>query len=137
MRLRWAAGAGLPVPGGPGGGPATGVAVAMLDTVPPGGHRAHVRIAQRDGGGYRLAVGTAEFGNGTTTVHRQLAAGALGCGVDDIEIVSADTDEVEHDTGAYGSTGTVVAGMATLRAARDAGGADRRVRCRRRARTRS
>ena len=95
----------------------TGVAVSMLDTVPPGGHRAHVRIAQRDGGGYRLAVGTAEFGNGTTTVHQQLAAGALGCGVDDIEIVSADTDEVEHDTGAYGLTGTVVAGMATLRAA--------------------
>ena len=112
-----ASGRGLPVPGGPGWRTGTGVAVSMLDTVPPGGHRAHVRIAQRDGGGYRLAVGTAEFGNGTTTVHRQLAAGALGCGVDDIEIVSADTDEVEHDTGAYGSTGTFVAGMATLRAA--------------------
>ncbi len=110
-------GRGLPVPGGDGWRTGTGIAVSMLDTVPPGGHRAHVRIAQRDGGGYRLAVGTAEFGNGTTTVHRQLAAGALGCSVDDIEIVSADTDEVEYDTGAYGSTGTVVAGMATLRAA--------------------
>ena len=110
-------GRGLPVPEGDGWRTGTGVAVSMLDTVPPGGHRAHVRIGQRDGGGYRLAVGTAEFGNGTTTVHRQLAAGALGCGVDDIEIVSADTDEVEHDTGAYGSTGTFVAGMATLRAA--------------------
>jgi CO/xanthine dehydrogenase Mo-binding subunit/aerobic-type carbon monoxide dehydrogenase small subunit (CoxS/CutS family) len=113
-----ASGRGLPVPAGAGWRTGTGVAVTMLDTVPPGGHRAHVRIAQRDGGGYRLAVGTAEFGNGTTTVHQQLAAGALGCGVDDIEIVSADTDEVEHDTGAYGSTGTFVAGMATLRAAR-------------------
>ena len=112
-----ASGRGLPGPDGDGWRTGTGIAVAMLDTVPPGGHRAHVRIAQRDGGGYRLAVGTAEFGNGTTTVHRQLAAGALGCGVDDIEIVSADTDEVEHDTGAYGLTGTVVAGMATLRAA--------------------
>jgi putative selenate reductase molybdopterin-binding subunit len=112
-----ASGRGLHLPEGDGWRTGTGVAVAMLDTVPPGGHRAHVRIAQRAGGGYRLAVGTAEFGNGTTTVHRQLAASALGCGVDDIEIVSADTDEVEHDTGAYGSTGTVVAGMATLRAA--------------------
>jgi CO/xanthine dehydrogenase Mo-binding subunit len=110
-------GRGLPVPAGDGWRTGTGIAVSMLDTVPPGGHRAHVRITQRDGGGYRLAVGTAEFGNGTTTVHRQLAAGALGCGVDDIEIVSGDTDEVEHDTGAYGSTGTFVAGMATLRAA--------------------
>ncbi len=110
-------GRGLPVPAGDGWRTGAGLAVSMLDTVPPGGHRAHVRITQRRGGGYRLAVGTTEFGNGTTTVHRQLAAGALGCGVDDIEIVSADTDEVEHDTGAYGSTGTVVAGMATLRAA--------------------
>jgi putative selenate reductase molybdopterin-binding subunit len=112
-----ASGRGLAVPEGDGWRTGTGLAVTMLDTVPPGGHRAHVRIAQRAGGGYRLAVGTAEFGNGTTTVHRQLAASALGCGVDDIEIVSADTDEVEHDTGAFGSTGTVVAGMATLRAA--------------------
>jgi CO/xanthine dehydrogenase Mo-binding subunit/aerobic-type carbon monoxide dehydrogenase small subunit (CoxS/CutS family) len=112
-----ASGRGVPAPDGEGWATGTGMAASMLDTVPPGGHGAHVRIAQRDGGGYRLAVGTAEFGNGTTTVHRQLAAGALGCGVDDIEIVSADTDEVEHDTGAYGSTGTVVAGMATLRAA--------------------
>jgi CO/xanthine dehydrogenase Mo-binding subunit/aerobic-type carbon monoxide dehydrogenase small subunit (CoxS/CutS family) len=95
-----------------------GIAVTMLHTVPPGGHVAHVRIAQRAGGGYRLAVGTAEFGNGTTTVHRQLAASALGCPPAEIEVVSSDTDEVEHDTGAYGSTGVVVAGMATLRAAR-------------------
>ena len=42
--------------------------------------------------------------------------------MDDIEIVSADTDEVEHDTGAFGSTGTVVAGMATLRAAESLAG---------------
>jgi putative selenate reductase molybdopterin-binding subunit len=111
-------GRGRPVPPGDGWLLGRGIAVTMLDTVPPGGHMAHVRIAQREDGGYRLAVGTSEFGNGTTTVHRQLAASALGCPVDEIEVVSADTDEVEHDTGAYGSTGTVVAGMATLRAAR-------------------
>jgi putative selenate reductase molybdopterin-binding subunit len=111
-------GRGQPWPGGDGWLAGRGIAVTMLDTVPPGGHDAHVRIAQRGDGGYRLAVGTPEFGNGTTTVHRQLAASALGCPAGDIEIVSADTDEVDRDTGAYGSTGTVVAGMATLRAAR-------------------
>jgi putative selenate reductase molybdopterin-binding subunit len=110
-------GRGLPVPDGAGWRTGRGIAVTMLDTVPPGGHQAHVRIRQREDGGYRLAVGTSEFGNGTTTVHRQLAASALGCAAEEIEVVSADTDEVEHDTGAYGSTGTVVAGMATLRAA--------------------
>jgi putative selenate reductase molybdopterin-binding subunit len=96
----------------------TGIAVAMLDTIPPGGHDGRARIAERPDGGYRLFVGTAEFGNGTTTVHRQLAASVLGCAPDDIEVVSADTDASGHDTGAYGSTGIVVAGTATVRAAR-------------------
>jgi putative selenate reductase molybdopterin-binding subunit len=94
-----------------------GVALAMLDTVPPRGHIAHARIEQRPDGGYLLRVGTAEFGNGTTTVHRQIAAQVLGCDVDRIEVRQSDTDEVPHDTGAYGSTGVVVAGQATLRAA--------------------
>jgi CO/xanthine dehydrogenase Mo-binding subunit len=90
----------------------------MLDTVPPGGHHAHARITRREGGSYLLEVGTSEFGNGTTTVHRQLAASALGCAVEQVEVVQSDTDRVHHDTGAYGSTGVVVAGTATLRAAR-------------------
>ncbi|HWF75270.1 MAG TPA: molybdopterin cofactor-binding domain-containing protein [Solirubrobacteraceae bacterium] len=94
-----------------------GMGVSMLDTTPPGGHIAHARISERPGGGYTLAVGTPEFGNGTTTVLLQLAAGALRVHPEDIAIVQADTDAVEHDTGAYGSTGTVVAGAAVLDAA--------------------
>jgi putative selenate reductase molybdopterin-binding subunit len=112
-----ASGRGEPAPDGPGWRTGTGIAVTMLDSVPPGGHFAHARIAQRPGGGYTLAVGTAEFGNGTATVHRQLAAQALGAQPDEIELLASDTDLVRHDTGAYGSTGTVVAGLATLRAA--------------------
>jgi putative selenate reductase molybdopterin-binding subunit len=90
----------------------------MLDTIPPGGHDGHARIKQLPGGGYQLFVGTAEFGNGTTTAHGQLAAAALGCSPGQVEVVSSDTDATGHDSGAYGSTGTVVAGTATLRAAR-------------------
>jgi putative selenate reductase molybdopterin-binding subunit len=96
-----------------------GYALSMLDTTPPGGHVAHARIAERgDGtGGYVLWVGTPEFGNGTTTVHLQLAASTLGVAPALIEIVQSDTDAVHHDTGAYGSTGTVIAGAAVLQAA--------------------
>ena len=43
-------------------------------------------------------------------MHRQLAAAALGASVEAIELGQSDTDLVAHDTGAYGSTGTVVAG---------------------------
>ena len=112
-----ASGRGDPAPPGPGWLTGTGIAVSMLDSVPPGGHFARARITRRDDGRYVLHVGTAEFGNGTATVHRQLAAEALGTSVEAIELRASDTDLVGHDTGAYGSTGTVVAGLATLRAA--------------------
>jgi CO/xanthine dehydrogenase Mo-binding subunit/aerobic-type carbon monoxide dehydrogenase small subunit (CoxS/CutS family) len=95
-----------------------GLAITMLDTIPPGGHVAHARIAAVAGGGFRLFVGTPEFGNGTATVHQQIAASVLGCSPGQVEVVASDTDNCAHDTGAYGSTGTVVAGTATLRAAR-------------------
>jgi putative selenate reductase molybdopterin-binding subunit len=92
--------------------------VALLDTIPPGGHPGRSIVAERPGGGYLAFVGTAEFGNGTTTIHRQLVAEALGCAPADVQVLSSDTDRSGHDTGAYGSTGIVVAGTATTRAAR-------------------
>ncbi|NED84995.1 molybdopterin-dependent oxidoreductase [Streptomyces sp. SID11233] len=93
-----------------------GSALSMIATGPPGGHIADARISLLADGTLDLAVGTAEFGNGTTTVHRQIAAGELGTTVDRIVVRQSDTDVVKHDTGAFGSTGTVVAGKATLRA---------------------
>jgi putative selenate reductase molybdopterin-binding subunit len=96
----------------------TGIAVALLDTIPPGGHPGHAMVAERPEGGYAAFVGTAEFGNGTTTIHRQLVADALGCEPADVLVFSSDTDRSGHDTGAYGSTGIVVAGTAAVRAAR-------------------
>jgi putative selenate reductase molybdopterin-binding subunit len=94
-----------------------GMALAMIDTIPPRGHVAEARIALGADGRYDLRVGTAEFGNGTTTVHAQLAATALGTAPERIAVRQSDTDLLGHDTGAYGSTGTVVGGLATLRAA--------------------
>lgn len=94
-----------------------GMAMAMIDTIPPRGHFADARIRLEPDGTYALAVGTAEFGNGTSTVHGQIAAHALGTTPDRIRLLQADTDAVAHDTGAYGSTGIVVAGQASLRAA--------------------
>ncbi|MBK3579760.1 molybdopterin-dependent oxidoreductase [Streptomyces sp. MBT65] len=95
-----------------------GAALAMIATGPPGGHIADAKASLLPDGGFDLAVGTAEFGNGTTTVHRQIAAGELATTVDRITVRQSDTDVVRHDTGAFASTGTVVAGKATLRASR-------------------
>jgi CO/xanthine dehydrogenase Mo-binding subunit len=90
-----------------------GIALTMIDTVPPDGHIADAGISLREDGGFELTVGTAEFGNGTSTVHRQIAATALATTVDQIRLRQSDTAHGGHDTGAYGSTGTFVAGRAT------------------------
>jgi len=98
-----------------------GTALAMIATIPPRGHRADavVRRLLDDPSGalYEVEVGTAEFGNGSTTVHTQLAADALGTTPDRIRIRQSDTDVAGYDTGAYGSTGVVVAGKAVYEAA--------------------
>jgi putative selenate reductase molybdopterin-binding subunit len=90
-----------------------GIALGMIDTIPPFGHFADVSATLRDDGTYQLVVGTAEFGNGTSTVHLQIAATALGTAIDKLTVRNSDTDNGLHDTGAFGSTGTVVAGRAT------------------------
>ncbi len=94
-----------------------GIAMSMIHTVPPNGHHASAAIVPLADGSFNLTVGTAEFGNGTQTVHTQFAAEALGVRPDAIRVCASDTDGGGHDTGAYGSTGTVVAGSATLAAA--------------------
>ncbi|MFT4115137.1 molybdopterin-dependent oxidoreductase [Bradyrhizobium sp.] len=94
-----------------------GIALTMIDTVPPAGHIADTMIALRDDGGFDLTVGTAEFGNGTSTVHRQIAATTLATTVERIHLRQSDTAHGGHDTGAYGSAGTFVAGKATHAAA--------------------
>ncbi|WP_159841489.1 molybdopterin-dependent oxidoreductase [Nocardia sp. CY41] len=95
----------------------TGMAAAMIATVPPRGHRSAATAALLPDGRYEIRCGTAEFGNGTTTVHAQLAAAALDTEVARIVVRHADTDLVDHDTGAFGSTGIVVAGKAVYAAA--------------------
>jgi CO/xanthine dehydrogenase Mo-binding subunit len=87
-----------------------GTAIAMIATAPPFGHVADARITLLEDGGYRLDVGTAEFGNGSTTVHQQIIAATLDTTVDRVLVRQSDTDLVGHDTGAFGSTGVVVAG---------------------------
>jgi CO/xanthine dehydrogenase Mo-binding subunit/aerobic-type carbon monoxide dehydrogenase small subunit (CoxS/CutS family) len=108
---------GDPAPDGPSWRVGQGMAVAMIATIPPRGHRSRASITVEPDGSFRVRVGTAEFGNGTATVHAQIAATALGAPLDRVVVTGADTDSVAVDTGAFGSTGTVVAGTAVARAA--------------------
>ena len=89
-----------------------GVAAAMIATMAPFGHISHTRVTLRRDGTYLLRAGTAEFGNGTTTVLRQIAVTDLAADPARLELWHADTDAVAHDTGAFASAGITVAGKA-------------------------
>ena len=110
-------GNGAPAPRGDSWRVGTGTAASMIATLPPRGHFADVTLSVDADGIYTASVGTAEFGNGTTTAHVQLVAGALGTTAERVRIRQSDTDAVAYDTGAFGSAGTVVAGSALLKAA--------------------
>ncbi|GAA1742173.1 molybdopterin-dependent oxidoreductase [Aeromicrobium alkaliterrae] len=90
----------------------TGTALAMIATIPPRGHFSSVRVEVDATGTYTVDVGTAEFGNGTTTVHAQIVATELATTPDRVVLRQSDTGTAGYDTGAYGSTGSVVAGKA-------------------------
>ena len=112
-------GNGTAAPDGPQWRVGEGMAIAMIATIPPRGHYADASISVSADGVYTLSVGTAEFGNGTSTVHAQIAATELHTTADRIVIRQSDTDATGYDTGAFGSAGTVVAGRAVLLACRD------------------
>src|SRR5690606_30432019 len=85
----------------PGWAVGDGFALTMINTIPPGGHFSDASVSLTEDGGYALTVGTAEFGNGTATVHRQIAASVLGTSPDRIGVRASDTGHGGHDTGAF------------------------------------
>jgi CO/xanthine dehydrogenase Mo-binding subunit len=95
-----------------------GMASGMIDCVPPTEHRSEARITLEPDGSYHLAIGSPEFGNGSTTVRRQIVATVLNTTIDRVHETQADTDLTGYDTGPFGSAGTVVAGKAVELAAR-------------------
>src|SRR5919205_989610 len=86
-----------------------GMAMAMHDTAPPTEHRSTAHLSVGADGNYHLAIGTCEFGNGTSTVHGQVVASVLETTMSRVRLVQSDTDRTGYDTGAFASTGTSVA----------------------------
>ena len=95
----------------------TGVASSLHETAPPTDHISEAWATLRDDRVYEIAVGTPEFGEGTSTAHVQIAATQLGTTPSRIHLVQSDTDRTGFDTGAFASAGLFVAGNAVLRAA--------------------
>ncbi|MCX5380007.1 molybdopterin-dependent oxidoreductase [Streptomyces sp. NBC_00091] len=102
---------------GPGWLVGVGVASSLHETAPPTEHISEAWITLGDDLVYEVAVGTVEFGEGTSTAHVQIAANQLGTTPSRIRLVQSDTDRTGFDTGAFASAGLFVAGNAVLRAA--------------------
>ncbi|MDT5337356.1 MAG: hypothetical protein QOD90_2861, partial [Mycobacterium sp.] len=102
----------VPVPDGPQWRFGDGMAIGMIATIPPRGHTSTTSVSLETDGTYALHVGTAEFGNGTTTAFQQIASEILGTTPSRLRMKQSDTDTARFDTGAFGSTGTTVTGKA-------------------------
>ena len=107
-----ARGNGVPAPTGEQWRVGEGMALAAIATMAPRGHHSSVQVGVDADGIYHLGVGTSEFGNGTTTVHVQIAATALQTAPGRIRLTHGDTDAADYDTGAFASAGITVAGKA-------------------------
>jgi CO/xanthine dehydrogenase Mo-binding subunit/aerobic-type carbon monoxide dehydrogenase small subunit (CoxS/CutS family) len=95
----------------------TGTATSIHETAPPTDHISEAWATLREDGIYEVAVGTVEFGEGTSTAHVQIAASRLGTTPSRIHLVQSDTDRTGFDTGAFASAGLFVAGNAVNYAA--------------------
>lgn len=93
-----------------------GTASSLHETAPPTEHISEAWLTLGDDCVYELAIGTVEFGEGTSTAHVQIAANQLGTTPSRVRIIQSDTDRTGFDTGAFASAGLFVAGNAVLRA---------------------
>jgi 4-hydroxybenzoyl-CoA reductase alpha subunit len=73
-----------------------------------------------EGGGVSILTGASDIGQGSDSVICQIVAEVLGLPLDDIHIISADTQLTPPDMGSYSSRVTVAAGNAALKAANSA-----------------
>jgi CO/xanthine dehydrogenase Mo-binding subunit len=77
-------------------------------------------VKLHDDGGVTLFTGASELGQGTETTMAQVAAEELGISLDDIRVVSGDTELTPIDLGNFLSGGALVTGNAVKMAAGEA-----------------
>lgn len=85
----------------------------------PGLDAAHAEIRLLADGTVLVLSGGADLGTGLDTVSAKAAAEILGLEMEDISVISGDTDMTPFDKGAYASSGTYFSGNAAVRAAED------------------
>ncbi len=76
-----------------------------------------VIIKAGEGGGVSVLTGASDIGQGSDSMICQIVAEVLGLPLEDVHLISADTELTPPDMGTYSSRVTVAAGNAALKAA--------------------
>ena len=95
----------------------SGMAIAMLDCVPPTEQRSGSEIELLEDGTYHFTVGSTEIGNGLVTAQQQVVAQILGCSTARVTFLNSDTDKTPYDSGTFASVGMMVPTKAVENAA--------------------
>ncbi|MBN1520427.1 MAG: molybdopterin-dependent oxidoreductase Mo/Fe-S-binding subunit [Spirochaetales bacterium] len=85
----------------------------------PGLDAANAELRLLSDGTLLMLSGGADLGTGLDTVTAKAAAEILGLDMEDVSVVSGDTDTTPFDKGAYASSGTYFSGNAAVKAALD------------------
>ncbi len=94
-----------------------GMAIVMQASGIPGVDMGAASLKMNEDGSFNLLMGATDIGTGSDTMFCQVAAEALGVGVEKILPYSSDTDMTPFDPGAYASSTTYVSGRAVEKAA--------------------
>jgi CO/xanthine dehydrogenase Mo-binding subunit/aerobic-type carbon monoxide dehydrogenase small subunit (CoxS/CutS family) len=94
-----------------------GMAITMLDCVPPTEQRSGSEIELLENGSYHFTVGSTEIGNGLVTAQQQIVAQIMGCSTSRVSVLNADTDKTPYDSGTFASVGMMVPAKAVELAA--------------------
>ncbi|MGH2512067.1 MAG: molybdopterin cofactor-binding domain-containing protein, partial [Candidatus Limnocylindrales bacterium] len=85
-----------------------------------GGDPSQALVHATTSGSFVVSLSATDLGQGLRTVVGQIAAEALGVGMDDILVDTADTDSGPHDMGTFASRATHRVGNAVIAAANEA-----------------
>lgn len=109
----------LPLVPTPGWRRGRGAVIIQQGSGLPGLDAANAEVRLLSDGSLLLLSGGADLGTGLDTVTAKLVAEILAVDLEQISVVSGDTDITPFDKGAYASSGTYFSGNAALKAAED------------------
>lgn len=94
-----------------------GLAVAMQGSGIPRVDMGAASMKMNEDGSFNLYLGATDIGTGSDTIMAQIVAETLNTDVENIIVLSSDTDLTPFDTGAYASSTTYISGKAVEKCA--------------------